>query len=255
MIRLVCSHCHASLRVPEDAAGTETRCQTCGSPIEVPVSQSSDVLWEESLQAPPVRAPAEPTQPDVEEPAPAPLPARGTARTGLLAFAVVFGVAALAAVVLLLVSRTLRRPDATTAPQPREAAAADPGREAAAAKAAPAQAEPAAPPVFSCRQVRQATDEMERWRGQRVVVTGRLGRRSTTGLTQKKFWDVAEGLGSAGLSDDPGQDQADVVCVFQGLCPAALREGEPARIEGTYRGVIAASGVPLLVDCEMARTK
>ena len=63
---------------------------------------------------------------------------------------------------------------------------------------------------------------------------------------------MPEGLGTASLSDDPHEDRAQVVCVFRGGRPASLAVGTPCHIEGTFRGVIATSGVPLLVDCELA---
>jgi hypothetical protein len=74
----------------------------------------------------------------------------------------------------------------------------------------------------------------------------------TTGLSHRLFWEVPEGLGAVGLSDGPKEDRVQVQCVFQGGWPASLTVGASCRIEGTFRGVIATAGVPLLVDCELA---
>jgi hypothetical protein len=212
-------------------------------------------------------------------------PERGPLGLGLLAFGIVFTAASLAVAALLVAlrpapggpgTREAFRPSEDTtpaSPSPASSSApsrvafraeedaapdkqgADPGARSIAQGGTAAAKGPAAPPVFSCAEVRRSPEGLGRWRGKRVIVTGKAGTPTTTGLNHRLFWDVPEGVGTVGLREDLNRDQADVACVFRGACPAALEAGKACRIEGTYRGVVATSGVPLLVDCEVARVR
>jgi hypothetical protein len=160
-------------------------------------------------------------------------------RLGLLAFGIVFTFAAVVLIIAVVASRPSPESPPTTAPllpPPR-----------------PQPPPPtAAPPVFSCRKLFETADSLERYRGQRVVVVGPVAKLDTTSFTARISWKVPEGLGCAYLNDDPQQDQPQTICVFQGGRPASLRVGAPCRIEGTYRGPLAVSGVPLLIECQLA---
>jgi hypothetical protein len=189
-------------------------------------------------------------------------------RLGLLSLAFVLTLAAGVLVAVFLLIPRAPSDDQVTADLPPEASRQaeeserDAGRLAPAGSPAetprsevpPGPAERPAPlPVFASRRLAEAAGGLERsLLGKRVVVAGRVKRLGTTGLAQRLFKDVPEGLGFASLSDDPREDQAQVVCVFRGGCPAALAEGVPCRIEGTFRGVSPTSGVPLLTECDLA---
>jgi hypothetical protein len=83
------------------------------------------------------------------------------------------------------------------------------------------------------------------------VVVGPVTKLDTTHFAERIAWQVPEQLGCAYLSDDPDQDQPQVICIFRGGRPISLRVGTPCRIEGTYRNVLATSGVPLLIDSDL----
>jgi hypothetical protein len=158
-------------------------------------------------------------------------------RLGLLAFGIVFSFAAVILIIALVLSRASPESPPTTAPLPPRTKPPPPT---------------AAPPVFTCRKLFETADSLDRYRGQRVVVVGPVTKLDTTSFTARISWKVPEGLGCAYLNDDPLQDQPQTICVFQGARPASLRVGAPCRIEGTYRGPLAVSGVPLLIECQLA---
>jgi hypothetical protein len=92
-------------------------------------------------------------------------------------------------------------------------------------------------------------NSMDKYRGQRIMVVGRIKKLGNVGFSQETLWDVGRGLGFASLGD--GGDRPDVTCVFSGPLPTELEMGQTGRITGTVRGLIATAGVPLLVECEL----
>jgi hypothetical protein len=164
-----------------------------------------------------------------------------TLRLGLLAFGIVFSLAAVVVVIALVASESAPEPPPTTAapppPPPRSKPTPPPPT--------------AAPAVFTSRKLFESVDSMEPYRGKRLVVVGPVTKLDTTSLTARISWQVPEGLRCAYLSDDPERDQPQVICVFQAGRRALLGVGALHHIEGTYRGPLSTSGVPLLIECQV----
>ncbi len=85
--------------------------------------------------------------------------------------------------------------------------------------------------------------------GKRIVATGIIAYTATTGYNHRTFWEVPEGLAILSLGSDG--DHPHTTCVLSGGLPSMAEIGKSVQIEGTYRGLIATSGVPLMVDCEV----
>ncbi len=110
-----------------------------------------------------------------------------------------------------------------------------------------------APPllsVFSARKISQEKgSSMKVYVGKRIVATGVITYIATTGYSHHTFWEVPEGLAILSLGNDG--DHPHTTCVLSGGLPSRAEIGKSVQVEGTYRGLIATSGVPLMVDCEV----
>jgi hypothetical protein len=107
-------------------------------------------------------------------------------------------------------------------------------------------------PVFPSRKLLETAATLDSLHDKRVIVVGTVKSLGVTKLYQRTFWDVPEDLGFASLSDDPMADQSQTICVFRRGVPEGLEVGATCRIEGTFRGVIPTSGVPMLINSELA---
>ena len=83
--------------------------------------------------------------------------------------------------------------------------------------------------------------------GVEVTVIGRVRELGIVKLYQANFWEVKHGVGYAALGD--GGEQPQMICILRASCSEMVLIGNRHVVNGIYRGAIATSGVPILIDC------